>query len=295
MPVRAPGKSAPPKPDASVSLEKLPADVRAKAPRFDQFDFDSDGRMSRTELEIFRGRYGGDPNYRQAFEILDQEMAAAESPPSFVPDPAVLARALKLVKPGGSADDEDVRAVAIELAKLPPAVLARMEQIDVKVVACRESITDHRTDLKGVQPRGWPPGATWDNVPGVYLGDERAAVIATRDDGAGHRRVPPTGDGHGSFNVVLHELGHGLDDRDAFGEKPGDEKSEFRKAYDADLQSLRDHHEDYLLQAPPAGPEEAWAESFAMAYGGDSELTAEMPHIAAYWLAAEKKLEGGGR
>ena len=58
---------------------------------------------------------------------------------------------------------------------------------------------DDLGDLRGVQPRGWPPGATWDRVPGAY--DPNRRVVAA---GGG-------GNGHGSISLAMHEGSHALD------------------------------------------------------------------------------------
>lgn len=53
--------------------------------------------------------------------------------------------------------------------------------------------------LRGVQPRGWPPGETWDSVPGAYDPGRRACAL-----GGG-------GKGHGSTSLALHEASHAFD------------------------------------------------------------------------------------
>lgn len=55
--------------------------------------------------------------------------------------------------------------------------------------------------LRGVRPRGWPEGSSWDQVPGAYLGHERTVIAG---NGEGH--------GHGSTSAAGHEFGHGIDD-----------------------------------------------------------------------------------
>ena len=73
------------------------------------------------------------------------------------------------MKTGGSGTAEDAKLVAESLAKLPKSTLEQMQKNGTKVIACRGSVTDYRTDLRGVQPRGGPPGATWDKVPQADL------------------------------------------------------------------------------------------------------------------------------
>ena len=55
--------------------------------------------------------------------------------------------------------------------------------------------------LKGVTPRGWPPGRTWDEVPGGYSKLHRQLLLG---NGTTHA--------HGSSNLANHEFGHALND-----------------------------------------------------------------------------------
>lgn len=51
--------------------------------------------------------------------------------------------------------------------------------------------------LKGVQPRGWPEGSTFDEVAGVYMPSDRQLLIGTRS--------------HGCVSLSNHEFGHAVD------------------------------------------------------------------------------------
>src|SRR5690242_4531611 len=122
-----------------------------------------------------------------------------------------MALATSLVKTGGSGTAEDAKLVAESLAKLPKSTLEQMQKNGTKVIACRDSVTDYRTDLKGVQPRGWPPGATWDKVPGSNTPDKNEVVIAVIGHGTpAGPHVPNTGEGHGSVNLAAHESTHSI-------------------------------------------------------------------------------------
>lgn len=192
------------------------------------------------------------------------------------------AAARRLVRAGGSATQEDVDAVMGELEKMPLAQLQQMERNGTRVVAARGSVTDARTDLRGVQPRGWPPGKTWDQVPGAFMPDTNEVVVATQAGPNGSRQVPPTGSSHGSANLVLHEAGHSLDFR---GGKPSD-SAEFQRAYQAD----RDAMPTYLQQEGNAGREEAYAESLALYLQDPAECRRRYPNLSRYW---DTTLNGG--
>lgn len=184
-----------------------------------------------------------------------------------------LALATSLVKAGGSGTAEDAKLVAESLAKLPKSSLEQMQKNGTKVIACRGSVTDYRTDLKGVQPRGWPPGSTWDSVPGSNMRDKNEVVIAV----TGHNtpagpHVPKTGEGHGSVNMVVHEASHSLDR----GSPSPSQSEEFTKAREADMSKLP----NYEKQTGEGGPRETYAESAARHAEGKDQDT---PHLKKYW------------
>ena len=187
-----------------------------------------------------------------------------------------LALATSLVSTGGSGTAEDAKLVAQSLAKLPKSSLEQMQKNGTKVIACRGSVTDYRTDLKGVQPRGWPPGATWDKVPGANTPDKNEVVIAVIGHGTpAGPHVPKTGEGHGSVNLVVHEASHSID---LNGKGPSPSQSDdFTKARDADMNKLS----DYEKQAGEAGQQETYAESAARHAEGKDQDT---PHLKKYWV-----------
>ncbi len=116
-------------------------------------------------------------------------------------------------------------------------------------------------------PRGWPPGTGWTLVPGAFFpwpSDEVRVVIF------GGSTMPPTGQGHGSFNLWFHELGHAVDDvLDLSTLK------EFLAAYFKDLARMG----SYYQQPDDAGPSEAFAEGFCRFFEGDVTLPIDWPHI----------------
>ena len=186
-----------------------------------------------------------------------------------------LTLATSLVKTGGSGTAEDAKLVAESLAKLPKSTLEQMQKNGTKVIACRNSVTDYRTDLKGVQPRGWPPGSTWDKVPGSNMRDKNEVVIAVTGHGtAAGAHVPKTGEGHGSVNMAAHEATHSIDR----GSPSASESDDFKKARDADMAKLP----DYEKQAGEGGPRETYAESAARHAEGKD---ADTPNLKKYWDA----------
>jgi uncharacterized Zn-binding protein involved in type VI secretion len=192
-----------------------------------------------------------------------------------------LALARALVAPGGSGDAADAELVAQELAKFPPSILMAMMRANTRFVACRGSVTDYRTALRGVQPRGWPTGSTWDSVPGAYMPDTNEVVIATTGHGTpGGAHVPATGEGHGSANLVLHEGAHGLDHGDGTT-APRSSSAAFTTARTNDAATLS----PYESQAGAAGQEESYAESAARHFSGDPNDAANHPNLNSYWAS----------
>jgi hypothetical protein len=177
---------------------------------------------------------------------------------------------------GGTADATDLAALKPIAARLPPQVVSFLVSKGAKIIVCRKSITDHAKDLAGVQPRGWPAGMTWDVVPGVYLPDRKQVVVATLPAVPSGRRLPATGEGHGSFNLLLHETMHGHD----FLKNHGILKDRtFTTARTADYAKLG----SYEQQAGDAGLQETYAESAARSFGHDATLPAGWPNLAQFW------------
>jgi uncharacterized Zn-binding protein involved in type VI secretion len=237
---------------------------------------------------------GGQPAARMGDMTVHGGVITTGMPTVLIGDPATassasLALALSLLSAGGSADVSDVALVAQELVKFPPHVLQTMIDEGKSVVVCRGSVTDYRADLRGVQPRGWPEGSTWDSVPGAYMGGTNEVVIATTGHGTPEgAHVPQSGEGHGSHNLVLHECGHAVDDRP--GGPARSSEAAFNQARDADSATLS----DYETQPGAAGQEETYAESMARHYGEDSNDAADHPNLHDHWASDPLNPNPGG-
>jgi hypothetical protein len=188
---------------------------------------------------------------------------------------STVAAALCVAK--GSADAKDKKAVAKELMKFPKDALLILQKKKTKIAVCRNSVTEVATHLKGVRPRGWPAGMTWDKVPGLYDGTKNQVIIATKGG-----KVPAKGDGHGAANLVVHEVGHALDA--AIG---GSDTQAFKNARAADLVGLT----AYEKQAGKAGREETFAESMARYYGKARGARKAHPKLHAFWKKFKWKEE----
>jgi hypothetical protein len=187
-----------------------------------------------------------------------------------------LAVATSLVDIVGSADAADGQLVARELTLLPMHALQILLRQGTRVKVCRNSVTDYRTDLRGVHPRGWDPGATWDNVPGLQSNNEVVIAVIGHGTPAG-AHVPVSGEGHGSANMVVHEAAHALDTEGSGAHRS--DSTAFTNARNADLATLT----PYQQQPGEAGREESYAESAARYYGNDPNDAANHPNLNAYW------------
>lgn len=195
--------------------------------------------------------------------------------------PNITHQAFNLTRSHGTADDMDRALVAAELSRMPPHVLQRMEDNGTTVAVCRNSVTEVRTDLQGVQPRGWPAGTSWDTVPGLYDPGSNQVIIATRGHGTEEgAHVPRTGDGHGSSNLVMHESMHSVDHHGPNGQNISDTDQNFVNARNNDPAMMADGYEG---SANAAGAEEAYAESAARYYSGDPNDAANHPGAHNYW------------
>ncbi|MEQ9502656.1 MAG: hypothetical protein RIT81_37640 [Deltaproteobacteria bacterium] len=170
-----------------------------------------------------------------------------------------------LIDVRGTATNADADAVVEQLARMPERVLQQLATANTQVVVVRNSVTETRADLRGVRPRGYPPGRTWDNVPGLYDTARNEVIIATRGG-----RVPGTGNGHGTANLVFHEAMHAYDHHTG-----ASNSAAFRAARTADRSALS----GYERQAGAAGREESFAESAARYWEGNGGR----PHLDAYF------------
>ncbi len=187
-----------------------------------------------------------------------------------------LARILSI--PGGSGTADDVALVASRAALLPLTVLKRFQKDGVRILACRDSVTDFERSLRGVVPRGWEStGKTWNDVPGAYLPAKRRVVVATIATATGGRAIPGKGSGkHGSSDLLIHEALHGFDFTSGHAVL---DDPRFRSARTADFNNL----DAYERQAGEAGLQETFAESGARFIVEPAKMAASWPALHAYW------------
>lgn len=181
--------------------------------------------------------------------------------------PRAIAQSITHIR--GTATARDAEAVINQLCRMPPAHLAHLQSSGVTVNVCRNSIVEHRPDLAGQTPRGWPPGSSYSQCTGIYNHSSREIVVAT--NGAG--RVVS-----GSFNTVLHEAGHAMDS--TRGGLSG--SAAFQEHYARAIQPGGSDLGGYFRQ-PGIGPSEAYAESYARCFGGYPNHASRSPALHQYW------------
>jgi Flp pilus assembly pilin Flp len=193
--------------------------------------------------------------------------AAAAARAAYAAEVRKVAQAL--VKVAGTATDADRQAVLREVEKMPLGGLKAMQAKGMKITVVQNTITDALPQLKGVTPRGWPPGSTWDSVPGLYDPATKQVVIATHNG-----TVPATGNGHGSSNLVVHETAHAID-----AAVNGNASPAFQAARQKDIGKLS----SYETQPGDAGLQESYAESMARHYSTPAASASSTPELDKYW------------
>jgi Flp pilus assembly pilin Flp len=214
--------------------------------------------------------------------------AGTAAPPS-TPSSAAAAKAAlihSLVQTKGSATAADAAAVERELSKLPDKALQRLKAYGTKITVVDQSVLQAAPGISTAPPRGWPAGSAWQGVPGVYDNSSKNQVVIVVKNGM----IPPTGAGHGSQNLVLHETAHALQ---AALEQPylseggtlrspptaGAKDPAFLNARNNDLGTLT----NYQKQPGTAGIDETYAESMASYYENPAAMKVAQPNLYNYW------------
>ncbi len=201
----------------------------------------------------------------------------------------------------GAAGVGDVDAVIRSLSRLSPSVLERFSNANIPFISVPDSVDQAfpSANLLQKHPRGYPSDQDFGDVAGGYLDMRGDPNVRLRAVVAGSPRLTS------SYDVGLHETGHGWDDLNRVNGKAASQQSLFQSAYDAEVPNLLARAEAkaandpanndvyyYLLQSPSrgvdAGASEAYAESFARYMSGDQSLKADWPSLYRYWEAQDR-------
>jgi predicted Zn-dependent protease len=159
-------------------------------------------------------------------------------------------------------------AVASAFASIPTRALKTMADRGVKIRAGAK-LTELKPELKGVHPRGWPAGTTWDTAEGCFDRSSKEVLVTELYRPIGKREFAPSTRVRG---VALHESGHAFDQA---LDTPSANSKSFAEAYKADKKAISkdDKHKlKYFMQKGNAGPSEAFAEVFAWVTGQAGSL-----------------------
>jgi len=133
-----------------------------------------------------------------------------------------------------------------------------------------EFVVDAFPSLKGQHPRNWPAGMTWENTDALHMPKSQLLVLA-------EKRKKLSGEVVASSRVagvLRHEVGHAFD-MVTGGEFPFCSASpEFLIAYHRDTLAVTDANREllaYFVNREKAGRQEAFAEAFALLFGGGSD------------------------
>lgn len=164
-----------------------------------------------------------------------------------------------------------------DLRRVPQAIFDDFASKGGKVAVCNGPITNQPefAAYKKTQPRGWTKGSTWAQVAGGYSPSDKVALA---------------GKGRGfsaSGSVVLHELGHGVDEINRFATTLSETQG-FIAMRDAimangEFDALLDSTASYCRQAGYAGRQETFAELFACWINDPQATRKYAPSAAQYF------------
>ena len=127
-----------------------------------------------------------------------------------------------------------------------------------------QKVTQVMPDLKGVHPRGWPKGSTWDSCEGLHHESKKKIMNCETNRPIGKKEFIKN---TRPENIFKHETGHAAD----VVLKNFSSTEEFAVGYRKDVAKLTKEQKQkysYLLQKGSAGKQEAFAEIFSDLIGG---------------------------
>ena len=163
------------------------------------------------------------------------------------------------------------------ISELPPGIQGWLGERGVRIVAGK-FLTETRPDLKGLTPRGYPQGSTWDMSEGLH---DRGTVYLPEFKRLGSRggrleRIDSTR----VSQVLHHEVGHAIDFYTGFSQT-----EEFKAAYEKEKaeylkEGTRRGRVDlsYFLLNGEAGRKETFGEIFSSLYNPTPSAEAELLH-----------------
>jgi len=170
--------------------------------------------------------------------------------------------------------------VGSALAAIPAPTLQALAEEGIRF-RLGNSMTELNPDLKGVHPRGWPAGTTWDTADGMFQTGTKAVNVTETYRPIGQKKFVRSTRVRGA---MLHETGHAFD---SALKRPSENSRMFIDAYERDVKSMPTAAKRglrYYLQKGKAGRSEAFAETFAWVTGNvgsaRTDLRLFFPNIA---------------
>jgi hypothetical protein len=159
--------------------------------------------------------------------------------------------------------------MAVAVRSVPEGVWHRLSHAGWQFRSA-EFLVDAVPDLKGLRPRGWPAGTTWENTEAVHLASARLLVVAEKRRAANGQIVSNSR----AAGVLRHEVGHALDMAGGGAWRYCSSAPAFVACYDRDVRRMPPELAErlrYYTQADAAGRQEAFAEAFGVLLGGGSD------------------------
>lgn len=246
------------------------------AERIENNEFaDDEAAIKAAEEAGFRKIGGTDGGVQQMIWGAEKTAAetTAENPPSLenLPVPIEISE--------GTGGDFQTQ-IAVAFTSIPSRALKTMADNGIKIRA-GSKLTDLRPELKGVHPRGWPAGTTWDSADGAFNRSAKEVLVTELYRPVGSKEFEPSRRVRG---VALHESGHAYDM--ALG-APSETSNAYASAYKDDAKSIPKSEKRYLkywLQKGKAGRNETFAEVFSWTTGnvgsGGTDLRKFFPRVA---------------
>ena len=143
----------------------------------------------------------------------------------------------------------EVKKLVSQLNVYPTNILTSLKNEGLKEIEIANLTTPFMAgneDLKGVQPRNWPQGSTWEEVPGAYNPNNKTVVA-----GAAAK--------HGSEALLIHETGHAVGDLLGFNNS-----SEVKSAHKRLFEKLNPYLKGEGGPGNEGGRQEMFAEALAV-------------------------------
>lgn len=158
-------------------------------------------------------------------------------------------------------EDQAIKDMLTTIDGIDRPLLQYLQQNGVMIRLFKGNLTDEPLlfPLKWQKPRGWKQDVTWNEVPGSGGGWLISAKIGSS----------ASGNGHGSLNLELHEIGHTV-----YNHLSPTQKQQFKKAWQEEVSAMFPDQKYFSTYIS-----EYFSESFAYYYY-DSETSDHLKSMA---------------